>query len=285
MNADPATNAAANYRFGFVGAGRMAQALSNGIWRANRLHATGTSPAVCFVDPSDDAALSFQEACPDARRCANIDQLAQQSDLLLLAVKPQIMSGVLADLRPHVTTDHLIVSVAAGVPIQAIQYTLGTENVIRVMPNTPCLIGEGMSAMACPTSVSARDREQVKQGLLEHVGKVVEVDEARMDAVTGLSGSGPAYVFTFIESLIEAGVDQGLEKDVARQLALQTVLGAARLVEQTGRSPEDLRNQVTSPGGTTLAGLQVLADEGFQAITRQAVAAATRRSMELAKPQ
>ena len=260
---------------GFVGAGRMAQALVSGI-AASALPING----IYFIDPSDDAARRLEEIHPESHRCQSMDELAGYSDSLWLAVKPQSMQAVLPELASAVSAKNLVVSVAAGVSIQRLQSELNTTRIVRVMPNTPCLIGQGMSAMACHRSVTDTDRNLVRAAL-ESVGQVVQVDESVMDAVTGLSGSGPAYVFTFVEALIEGGTAMGLAPDIARQLTLQTLRGAVALLETTKQSPDELRRQVTSPGGTTLAGLEVLQQHAFSSVVQNAVAAATDRSRQL----
>ena len=175
----------------------------------------------------------------------------------------------------------LVISIMAGVTISRIQELTQAKRVVRVMPNTPCLVGEGASGIAAGAGADADDIKRVSQ-LLQSVGTVVEVAEEQMDAVTGVSGSGPAYVFRFIESLIEGGVAEGLSRDVAATLAVQTVLGAAKLVVETGEDPAVLRDRVTSPGGTTLAALNSLEADGFDRAIVSAVAAAVARSKELA---
>lgn len=263
---------------GFVGAGRMAQAIGRGIAGSSGI---AEMPAR-FFDPDDAAAGGFSTGHPDAIRVASAAELAGQCRLLVLAVKPQVMPEVLADLQPVVESGHLVVSVAAGVTLATLGQRLSTERLIRAMPNTPCLIGRGMTALAAAPAASAADRERVRI-MFDAVGDVVEVDESRIDAVTGLSGSGPAYVFSFIESLIAGGVEAGLEESLARQLALQTVLGAGQLMRATGKSAAELRHQVTSPGGTTLAGLEALHQAGFARAVTAAVSAATHRAGELAE--
>ncbi len=264
-------------RIGFVGAGRMAQALVTGI------AANGMTNAVRFLDPDDGAARQFQASLPVACRQAEMSGLLDASDMLLLAVKPQIMPAVLEEMQSSLTAQHLVVSLAAGVPIRQLTEGLHSTRVVRVMPNTPCLIGKGISAVACHPAVPHTDRQKVEQ-LLAAVGQVVSVDEIQMDAVTGLSGSGPAYVFTFVEALIQGGEAQGLSADLARQLAIQTVLGATELLHTTGQTADSLRRQVTSPGGTTLAGLQTLSAHGFAFAVTEAIRAATERSRQLSEP-
>ncbi|MGI9517678.1 MAG: pyrroline-5-carboxylate reductase [Pirellulaceae bacterium] len=260
-------------KIGFVGGGRMAQALARGLGGRDWID------SISFVDPDDEAARKFSEQCSAAKRCNN-EELAGESQIIVLAVKPQVMRDVLADISAFTGGGHLIVSVAAGVPIAVYRAALNSSRIVRVMPNTPCLIGQGMSAMCCDAGVTDQDQQTVA-AMLESVGEVAIVDESQIDAVTGVSGSGPAYVYTFIEALTAGGVEQGLPHDLAHQLATQTVLGAAQLVKASGQPPAELRDQVTSPGGTTIEGLHALSESGFGPAVRNAVAAATRRSVEL----
>jgi pyrroline-5-carboxylate reductase len=193
------------------------------------------------------------------------------------------MNEVLGQLRDVIAERHLVISIAAGIPIAAIGQALGPDRrIVRVMPNTPALLGEGASAYALGPRVDAGDDEAVA-ALLAAVGRAVRVPEPMIDAVTGLSGSGPAFVYLVIEALSDGGVRVGLPREVATMLAAQTVLGAARMVLETGLHPGVLKDQVTSPGGTTIAGLQALERGGLRGILIDAVEAATRRSTELSE--
>jgi pyrroline-5-carboxylate reductase len=204
------------------------------------------------------------------------------SDVLVLAVKPQSMPQVLGELALLIRPRHLVISIAAGVSIAALSQGLGSaRRIVRVMPNTPALLGAGASAYALGPGVEATDEAVVKD-LLAAVGRAVHVPEHLLDAVTGLSGSGPAFVYLIIEALSDGGVRVGLPREIATMLAAQTVLGAARMVLETGLHPGDLKDQVTSPGGTTIAGLYALERGGVRAALIDAVEAATRRSAELA---
>jgi pyrroline-5-carboxylate reductase len=208
--------------------------------------------------------------------------VVERSDVVVLAVKPQSMCQVFAELRPSINPVHLVVSVAAGITIGSIVRGLGPSiRVIRVMPNTPALVGEGASAYALGPGVSTEDGAVVR-AFLGSVGQTVCVAEPLLDAVTGLSGSGPAFVYLVIEALADGGVKAGLPRDVATLLAAQTVLGAAKMVRETGQHPGVLKDQVASPGGTTIAGLLALERAGVRGALMDAVEAAARRSAELA---
>jgi pyrroline-5-carboxylate reductase len=262
---------------GFIGAGRMATALAMGCIRS------GLAPPqrVLASDPAQAARANFGREIPGARLVVDNAAVLAGAETIMLAVKPQMMSSVLAEIRPHVTAKHFLISIAAGVTLSRLAQELpaGTR-LIRVMPNTPCLIGMGASCYSRGASATAEDAALVNQ-LLTSVGQAFEVDEKQLDAVTGLSGSGPAFIYTAIEALAAGGESMGLPPKLALELAAQTAAGAAAMVLQTGQSPAELRNQVTSPGGTTLAGLQALNDRDGATAFRAAVEAATRRSIEL----
>jgi pyrroline-5-carboxylate reductase len=264
-------------RWGFVGSGKMATALVKGMLRAN----VASIEEIRASDPLESARHQFQAESGVAVFDSNVP-VVQLSDVVVLAVKPQSMRLVLENVRPFVTHDHLIVSIAAGITIASIVQGLGSQaRVVRVMPNTPALIGEGASAYALGPGVSADD-ERVVKAFLDSVGRTVGVAESLLDAVTGLSGSGPAFVYVMIEALADGGVRVGLPRDVATLLATQTVLGAAKMVRDTGQHPGWLKDQVASPGGTTIAGLHALEQAGLRGALMNAVEAATRRSTELA---
>jgi pyrroline-5-carboxylate reductase len=268
---------ASGKRWGFIGSGKMATALVRGILRAG-LARTGD---IVASDPLDAARISLAAETGITVFDAN-PPVVERSDVVVLAVKPQTMSLALAQLRPELNERHLIVSVAAGVPIATIREGLGAERrIVRVMPNTPALLGEGASAYATGPGVPADDEALVRL-FLESVGRVVRVPEPLLDAVTGLSGSGPAFVYLMIEALSDGGVRVGLPRETATILAAQTVLGAARMVLETGLHPGVLKDQVASPGGTTIAGLHALERGAVRGALIDAVEAATRRSAELA---
>jgi pyrroline-5-carboxylate reductase len=203
--------------------------------------------------------------------------------VLVLAVKPQTMAAVLAEVRPTVSPRHLVVSIAAGVTLGQLAAGLGPDaRLIRVMPNTPCLVGASAAGFAAGPAATADDVALVAR-LFGAVGKAFAVPEHLLDAVTGLSGSGPAFVYVLIEALADGGVRVGLPRDVALALAAQTVLGSAKMVLETGTHPAALKDAVASPGGTTIAGLHALERAGFRAAAMDAVEAAARRAAELGK--
>jgi len=261
---------------GFVGAGQMATALAKGFVAASTL----PPDSILAYDVLPAAGEQFVKQT-GSRVVKSIRDVALESSVIFLAVKPQQMAQVLTELRDTVCPDHLIVSIAAGVSLKTIAADLGQEvRLIRVMPNTPCLLGCGASAFSRGTHAKNDDAELV-QRLLSNVGLAVEVPEKLLDAVTGLSGSGPAYVYQIIEALSDGGVRMGLPRETATKLAAQTVLGAAQMVLATGQHPGTLKDAVTSPGGTTIAGLHALERGGLRGILMNAVEAATERARQL----
>jgi len=262
---------------GFIGGGNMAEALIKG------LIGRGVAPQTIWVaDPSEVRQTLMRDAY-GVQVTADNASVAKLCSRLVLAIKPQMVGVVVPALAGEFTPEHLLISILAGTSSAKLEALLGgSARVIRVMPNTPALVGAGASALAAGSHASAADMA-FASGLFEAVGSVQQVAEAQMDAVTGLSGSGPAYIFTVIEALTAGGVREGLAPQVALALATQTVLGSARLVAETGEQPADLRAKVCSPGGTTLAGLTALDDGHFRDILMEAVSRATRRSEELGK--
>jgi pyrroline-5-carboxylate reductase len=264
-------------RWGFIGAGRMATALIRGMLRAG----TANAQAITASDPLEAARSTLAAETGVSVVESNV-RVAQESDVLVLAVKPQSMPHVLEHLRDAVTPEHLVVSIAAGVSLATIAAGLGRDRrLARVMPNTPALIGAGAAGFCLGPNARASD-EALVLSCLDSVGRAYRVPESLLDAVTGLSGSGPAFVYVMIEALSDGGVRVGLPRDVATALAAQTVLGAARMVVETGAHPAVLKDQVASPGGTTIAGLHALERGGLRAALIDAVEVATRRSAELA---
>jgi len=262
----------------FVGAGNMAGALIRG------LVGTGTVPAdrIIAADPDQGRLGSLEEELEIRVTNDNVEAV-QEATVVVLATKPQVFDQVLPGLAAAVSADTLLISIAAGISTRIIERAFSSgSRVVRTMPNTPALVGAGATAIAAGAHATNEDLE-LAETLFRSVGIAVRVPEEQIDAVTGLSGSGPAYVFAMIEALRDAGAREGLPEETALQLASQTVFGAARLLLDGKEAPEVLRDRVTSPGGTTRAGLDALADAGFADAILGAVRAATRRSVELGK--
>lgn len=268
----------AESRIGFLGAGKMATALARGWLTAGLV----TAERVVASDPLPQARQTFQ-AETGLHAIENNREVVAASDLLILAVKPQSMPALLAEIRSAVSRGHLLVSIAAGVSLRQLAEGLGSDRrLVRVMPNTPCLVGASASGYAPGEAATPEDISLVDR-LLNAVGRAFRLPEHLLDAVTGLSGSGPAFVYVMIEALSDGGVRVGLPRDVATALAAQTVFGAAKMVLETGAHPAVLKDMVASPGGTTIAGLHALERGGIRATMMDAVEAATRRSAELGK--
>lgn len=268
---------ALTHKIAFVGGGQMAEALIGGLLAAGLCRPDqiwATDPA---AERLDLLKKKFLIQVGGQNRAA-----VTWAEVIVLAVKPQTLDAVLTEIRLELA-GRLVVSVVAGAPIGRIADACGTKTrVVRTMPNTPAMVREGMTGMALGPGVGPEDVACVRQ-MFESVGKVVPVEERLMDAVTGLSGSGPAYVFLAIEALTDGGVKMGLSREAAGLLAAQTVLGAARMVLETGQHPARLKDQVTSPGGTTIAGIHALEQGGLRATLINAVEAATKRSQELGR--
>ncbi|HIJ81383.1 MAG TPA: pyrroline-5-carboxylate reductase [Desulfuromonadales bacterium] len=260
----------------FIGGGNMAEAIINGL----QLDASGID--ICVAEISAERRSQIAQRFPGVQIVEDAAEAAGKGDIVILAVKPQQAAGVLDQLERAITPDKLVISIMAGIPSAKIELNLATGcRVVRAMPNTPALIGAGATAVSCGHKATAADLDVALQ-LFSLTGSAISVDEKQMDAVTALSGSGPGYVFTFIEALADAGVKCGLPRDVAAQLATQTVLGAARMVAETGEHPAVLKERVTSPGGTTIAGLHALEIGCFRGTIMNGVEAACNRSRELA---
>lgn len=263
---------------GFLGAGQMATALAVGWARAGLLDTSRSLAA----DPYPAARSKFEQATGIKTVDGNA-AVVKACDVLVLAVKPQVMAAVLAEVKPQLGSRHLVVSIAAGVTLTTLADSLGSDTrLVRVMPNTPCLVGASAAGYAVG-GVATPDDVALVGKLFGAVGKAFAVPEHLLDAVTGLSGSGPAFVYVLIEALADGGVRVGLPRDVAQALAAQTVLGAAKMVLETGQHPGALKDAVASPGGTTIAGLHALERAGFRAALMDAVEAATTRATELGK--
>jgi len=261
---------------GFLGAGKMATALARGFVRAG-LVAPGQ---VAASDPSAAARAAFAKEV-GAKVTASNAEVVKSAAVLVLAVKPDQVGGVVGEIRELLTEKHCVISIAAGVPLAKLEAGLGAgARLIRVMPNTPALVGASATAFALGKSARPADGE-LAQKLFSAVGVAFQVKEALLDAVTGLSGSGPAYAYLFIEGLSDGGVAAGLPRDIATRLAAQTVLGSARMVLETGLHPGVLKDMVTSPGGTTIEGLHELEKGKMRGTLISAVRAAAEKSKKL----
>lgn len=264
-------------RLGFLGAGRMATALAGGLVTAKIVSAEN----VAASDVSAEALTAFATNTRGRVVRQNAD-LVGESDAIVLAIKPQMAADVLSEIAPVLDESTLLISIVAGLPLATLERELPAGRLVRVMPNTPCLIGAGASAFALGRGATQQDGELV-QRLMSAVGVCLPVDEKLLDAVTGLSGSGPAFVYAMIEALSDGGVKAGLPRAAATELAAATVAGAAQMVLQTGDHPGVLKDQVTSPAGTTIAGLAALEGHGVRGALIDAVTAAAERATELAK--
>ena len=260
----------------FLGAGNMAEALIKGLLRAE---VAAPHEIICTdrrKERGDELVARY-----GVRFTTSNAQAAREAGLVVLSVKPQVMNHLLEEISPALDESKLVISIAAGVPIEAIERKVGHGvRIVRTMPNTPALVGAGATALSAGRHATEADLALAKS-LFDAIGKSVVVDETLLDAVTGLSGSGPAYIFLIIEALSDAGVKVGLPRYQAQELAAQTVLGSAKLLIETGEHPGRLKDQVTSPGGTAIAGLHTLEAGGLRTTLMDAVEAATRRSKEL----
>lgn len=261
---------------GFLGAGNMASALIRGLLAAEVTRAD----QLCTSDPKPERLREIAEEHGIVTTADNAE-LVRRSDVVVLSVKPQIIDRACTEIAPLLQPHHLVISVAAGVPLEAMEARLpsGTR-VVRSMPNTPATVLAGATALAAGSHATAEDM-QTARTLFEAVGRVVALDESQLDAVTGLSGSGPAYVMLIIEALADGGVKVGLHRDVALLLAAQTVFGSAKLLLETGEHPGRLKDMVTSPGGTAIAGLHTLESGGLRRTLIDAVEAASLRAEAL----
>jgi pyrroline-5-carboxylate reductase len=266
----------AQLTIGFLGAGKMASALARGFLRAE----LAAPAALVASDVYEAARQSFAQDTGANSVTSNLE-VVQRARVLFIAVKPDQVAGLLAEIAPALTQEHLLISIAAGVTLKRMEDALpaGTK-VIRVMPNTPALVGASASAYSLGKAAQKEDGA-LAQKLLASVGVALEVKESLLDAVTGLSGSGPAYVYLMIEALSDGGVAAGLPREVATRLAAQTLLGGAKMVLETGQHPGALKDMVTSPGGTTIEGIHELEKGQLRGTLMNAVRAASEKSRKL----
>ncbi|MEN6350603.1 MAG: pyrroline-5-carboxylate reductase [Syntrophomonas sp.] len=264
-------------RPGLIGCGRMAYALMKGMSKGSSLN----FDRIYANDIDSEKGTQFNREF--GAITADQNELVKSSNTVILAVKPQQVKTVVNNTRDMWTPDHLLVSVAAGITTSSLEAEIGIRlPVVRVMPNTPCLVGEGVLAIAGGRYASA-DNIQLVEKMFNNLGKTLVIDEKYMDAVTAVSGSGPAYVFLIVEAMLNAGVQIGLDISMTRELVLNTIKGSISMIEQSGEHPAILREQVCSPGGTTIAGVRQLEENGIRKAFFQAVEKAYQRSIELGK--
>lgn len=259
---------------GFIGGGNMAEALIKGI------RGKGQREDIFVSEPRDDRKKYLEETY-GVKTTSNNKEAASSCNIIILAVKPQNMAAVLDEISDVITDEKTVVSIAAGITLSYLQSRLKTKKLIRVMPNTPALVQEGMSVMSLCECFSDKDIAAVRE-IFMSIGRVLTLPEKYMNAVTALSGSGPAFIALFVECMIEGGVKMGLSMDNASELAIQTLIGAAKLLD-TGMPPAKLREIVTSPGGTTAAGLKTFEERKLSAIVADALHAAQKRGEELGR--
>ncbi|PIA36167.1 hypothetical protein AQUCO_03400227v1 [Aquilegia coerulea] len=265
-----------SFKVGFIGAGKMAESIARGVVNSCVLPASRISTAHSELHRRE-AFSSFGVQIYDRN-----EQVVENSDVVIFSVKPQVVQKVVSQLKPLLTEKKLLVSVAAGIKLSDLQEWAGHGRFIRVMPNTPAAVGEAASVMSLGDTATKEDGDLIAE-LFGAVGRIWRADEKHFDAVTGLSGSGPAYIFLAIEAMADGGVAAGLPRDLALGLASQTVLGAASMVIKSGKHPGQLKDDVASPGGTTIAGIHELERGGFRGILMNTVVAAANRSREFSK--
>jgi len=260
---------------GFIGAGNMAEAMIRGLLRGGHFAPSQTTAS----GPREERMRELQDS--SGIKATTDNHAPAKAQIVVLSVKPQILSRVLDEVAKSISAEALVISIAAGVPVATIQERLARgARVVRAMPNTPALVDAGATAIARGEHARDSDLDDAKR-IFDAVGITVTLEESQLDAVTGLSGSGPAYVFLILEALSDAGVKVGLSRRTAQLLAAQTVLGSAKLLLETNEHPGRLKDMVTSPGGTAITGLHTLEEGGIRTTLMNAVEAATKRSKEL----
>jgi pyrroline-5-carboxylate reductase len=258
---------------GFIGGGNMAEALIKGIRQSGMKD-------IIVSEPRQER-RQYLESTYGVLTTGDNKEVVRKSGIIILAVKPQNMDAVTAEVSGLITQEKMVASIAAGITLPYLSSRLKTTRIIRVMPNTPALVQEGMSVLSLCECIPDKDMGLVRD-IFMSVGRVIVLPEKYMDAVTALSGSGPAFIALFVERMTDAGVAMGLTADNASELAVQTLIGTAKLLE-TGMPPGKLREMVTSPGGTTAAGLKVFEEKGLGDVVTAAIEAATSRSVELGR--
>jgi pyrroline-5-carboxylate reductase len=258
---------------GFIGGGNMAEAMIKGIRQSGKKDIMASEPRA--------ERREYLEKTYDVKTISDNREIAKNCNIIILAVKPQNMDDVTGEIGDYVSDDKIVVSIAAGITLSYLSSRLKTSKIIRVMPNTPALVQEGMSVLSMCECIHDKEMGLVRD-IFMSIGKVMVLPEKYMDAVTALSGSGPAFIALFVEKMIDSGIQAGLTRFNASELAIQTLIGTAKLLE-TGIPPDKLREMVTSPGGTTAAGLKIFEEKGFSNIINAVIEAAANRSKELGK--
>ncbi|HUV76032.1 MAG TPA: pyrroline-5-carboxylate reductase [Dehalococcoidales bacterium] len=260
----------------FIGGGAMGEAILSAI-----LDKRLSTPAAVIVSDINESRLKYLEQKYCVTVTSNNRQAVNNSDIVVMAIKPQSLTEVMADLKSHLKPDQLVLSIIAGARIDTLCQGLDHRSIVRVMPNTPAQIGEGMSVWTATTEVTQTQKSMVSS-MLGTTGKEIYVDDEKyLDMVTAISGSGPAYFFLFVESLVDSAVQIGIPRDMAEKLVLQTMLGSAHLLQKSGKPPAELRRMVTSPGGTTAEAILQFENGGFRNLVLQAVTAAYNKAKEL----
>ncbi|MFA5098566.1 MAG: pyrroline-5-carboxylate reductase [Candidatus Margulisiibacteriota bacterium] len=264
-------------KLSFIGSGRMAEAIIGGIIK-KKLYLPGR----IYISDKDAERTKGLARKFRVISCEDNNRAVWAGNVIILAVKPQNMSQVLPQIKEDIKASQLVISIAAGVPLSFLEKELKGCPVIRTMPNNPCLIGEGMSAIAAGKNAGNSDIKTATD-IFDCLGKTVVISEKHFDAVTGLSGSGPAFVYEFVAALAEGGIKAGLDRQTAYLLAVQTAIGSVKALKETGKSHKELVEMVASPGGTTVEGLKVFEEAGFSQIVADAVYAAASRSRSISR--
>ncbi|MDP1559810.1 MAG: pyrroline-5-carboxylate reductase [Pirellulaceae bacterium] len=263
---------------GFIGSGQMARALATGFIQQGRL----LGAEICFTNPGDTNADAFLQAAPGARRLASAELVVREAAQVWVAVKPQIIRGVLEPLASAFRSEQVLVSVAAGVTLGSLEKWTRHEKIVRVSPSTPAVVGQGISILSHSAAVTEIETDHVRS-LLQTVGSAWEVPERLIDPISGLTSCGPAFVMTIIEALSDGAVRAGVPRHLANPLVLELLSGSIALVQKTGLHPAQLREQVASPAGSTIEGLVALEEGGLRAALINAVSSSSRRAGELGK--
>ncbi len=235
-----------------------------------------------MISDKDPARLKLVSRKYNVKAAGDNKTVVSSSDVIILAVKPQFIAQVLDEIAGSVRADHLIISIAAGITLKNLERHVPRAAILRVMPNNPCLVGEGVSLISAGKLAGEGDIRSAEK-IFSPVGETFKIDERYMNAVTALSGSGPAFVYEVIMALTDGGIEAGLPKEMAKKLAERTVFGSIMTVIKTGKHPEELKNMVTSPGGTTIAGLRVMEEHNFKAILKKAVLKSAARAREMSE--